>query len=271
MVGGVVELLGGGLGEADDYGARVLGGHRHPVRQVRPRGRVQHRVGEGLEGEPDVLGGDRPAVLPPGAGTEMEAPGQRVDPLPPAGQRGAIRGGVDRRAAGRQVGEPLVDLVADVASHRFHHQRREELRRLARRGDHDRAATRARARLTRAAGRSQQRRGRPYPGPVSSRRSHARLGGDDGREEPEENRGRAVPPDAPKSVRHSARRAAVVMHRLARSPTSVAPTPAEAPAETNLNSDPTRCRTRSIPRRSGGAQAVAAAEHRTAERYAPCR
>ena len=178
VIGRVVELLGGRLREPDHDRGRVLGGHADPMGQVRPCGSLEHRVRKRLEGEPHVLGGDRASVLPPRAGPEVKAPGERIHPLPPVGQRGAIGRGVDRRGAGREVGQPLVDLVADVAADGLDHQRRQELRRLAGGGDHHGAAAVAGGAIRRAAGGRAQGGGQQHGAPACNQRSHTCLGGE---------------------------------------------------------------------------------------------
>jgi hypothetical protein len=174
MEGGVVQLLRRRLGKPDHERGGVLR-HHGDAGEVGTRGGVDHRIGEGAERKPDVFCGYWPAVLPAGARPQVEAPGQRVDALPALGQRRSVGGGVDRRAARRQVGEPLEDLVADVASHRFLGQRRQQMGRITRCGDDDRAAAGAVATVAAAPerGRRKQDRGNgACPSPV---RTHPDL------------------------------------------------------------------------------------------------
>ena len=101
-----------------------------PPRRVTPcergcRRRLQRGIGVGGEGEDDVACRDRHAVVPERAGPEMEAPGQRIHPLPGNCRGRTKRRRVDGGAAGLEGRQPFVDTVADVATDRLEHQRAE--------------------------------------------------------------------------------------------------------------------------------------------------
>ncbi|MCK7521647.1 MAG: hypothetical protein MZV64_30165 [Ignavibacteriales bacterium] len=102
--------------------------------------RADHGVGVGLEGEHHVVRGDGPAIVPARSRTEREAPRQRIHPLPSLGQRRPEARGVDGGATGTIVARSLVDAVADVATDRLLHQRRQDGGRLAHRGHLHRGA-----------------------------------------------------------------------------------------------------------------------------------
>src|SRR5690606_29827190 len=80
----------------------------------------------GGEGERHVPPRHRGTVVPCGAGTEVEAEREGIQPLPPAREPRLEGPLVHRRAARRERREPLPDQVADVPAHRLHHQWRKE-------------------------------------------------------------------------------------------------------------------------------------------------
>ena len=151
--GRVVQLFGIRPGKPDEHRGGVLRRRCHLSLEHGARLGVERGVRVGGEGEHHVGRRHRHAVLPRGARSELEAPGQAVDPFPSFGESGPVPRRFDRRGAGSEVGKSLEYLVGDVAPDRLEDQRREERRRLAGGGDDHGTAFRARRRrLTHAAG-----------------------------------------------------------------------------------------------------------------------
>ena len=177
MVRGVVQLLARTApANRTSTVAESSGRHGEPAGEVRPRRRVERGVGERLEGEPHVLRRHRLAVLPTRTRTQVESPRERVHPLPARGQGRPIGRGVDRRAAGREIGQPLVHLVSDVPRHGFGRERRQQVGRIAGRGD-DHGAAPGTIGAIAAAGRRRVARAAPATSrdPSSAGSAHARL------------------------------------------------------------------------------------------------
>ena len=80
--------------------------------------------------------------MPGGAGPKVESPGERVHAFPARREPGAIGPlpRVEGRRTGLEIGQPLEDLVADVATHGTEGERWEDRRGFADGSDHQRAA-----------------------------------------------------------------------------------------------------------------------------------
>jgi hypothetical protein len=112
--GGVVELLGVGMGKADDHPMIAVGLDRGDVLgEGRELGRDGGVTRPG-EREQHVASGHRRAVVPAGAGIELEHQGHRVAAAPAPRQHrdeAAIAGGDE---AGAKIGQPQEEVIGHL-------------------------------------------------------------------------------------------------------------------------------------------------------------
>ena len=115
MVDDVVELLGVGAAEPEDDTPVAVRGDlgRDGGAGSRASGAIFGFARAG-EGEHDVVGDDRPAVVPARAGVQLDRQRERIEPLPAPRQRGLKAPLVGGAAVGAEIGKAEEELVAQL-------------------------------------------------------------------------------------------------------------------------------------------------------------